>query len=416
MLRALLRRRVKQGKEDETRVQEKMAIITCPRPDGRLLWVHAASVGEIQSALIVIDACKSILPDLNILITTGTLTSAKIVETRKPDKTIHQFAPLDHPVWARKFLNHWKPDMILWMESELWPNILREIHNRRIPCFLVNARLSEKSFRRWMKLKHFALKMLAAFDKIFCQTEQDKTRFSALGVTHASVTGNIKYSAAPLPFDPLELAALKEITKGRPLWLYASTHKGEEDLACRIHQNLKPTLPNLLTIIVPRHPERTPQTLEDCASYNLHISCRGRDKKYPSRDDDIYIADTLGELGLLYSLAPLACIGRTFSDDGGGGHNPIEPVQLGCAVLHGERVQNLQEIFDDMDSCGAALNVHDEKELEQTILHLLTQPDDLHALQDKGKAFALSRAKIIDTLMHELRPALENMGSIKNAP
>ncbi len=407
LLEALLKRRAAAGKEDPARLGERMGRPGRPRPDGPLAWFHAASVGEVQSALILIDALKRAAPALNILITTGTVTSAALVEKRLGGHVMHQFYPLDHPGWVRAFLDHWKPSIVFWMESELWPGMLNEVRVRRIPALLVNARLSLKSYSRWRYADALARHVLSGFALIITQTKRDASFFKALGAQNVVASGNIKYCADPLPCDPQDLARLKAATGARPKWVYASTHKGEEALACRLHARLQSRFPDLLTVIVPRHPARGAEALQICRDHKLSARLRSADMQDgPAPSDQIYIADTLGELGLFYTLCPVACIGRTFSDDGGGGHNPIEAAQLGCAVLHGPNVRNLQEIFDEMDESGAAVKIRDEKMFEAGLAAYLGEPDKLAARRDKALAFAAERSGILERVCGLIKPHL----------
>ncbi len=403
LLIAILNKRCKAGKELPSRVQEKRAIISKPRPSGKLIWIHAASVGEAQSTLVLIDKFLEQDKTLNIMVTTGTVTSARIMDEKLPAQAFHQFYPLDHPKWVATFLNHWQPDGVLWMESELWANMLCEIKARNIPAILVNARMSQSSFNSWKRFKSLAKTTLSAFDKILCQTENGAKYFTELGAKNVIVTDNLKYSARALNYDEGDL---KNLATTRPLWLYASTHKGEEDLACRAHIELKEQFPNLLTIIVPRHPDRREEIAQSCDKFDLNIKFRGSKKDLPEGDTDIYIADTLGELGLFYRLAPLACIGRSFSDDGGGGHNPIEAAQLGCAVIHGKNIQNLQDIFDEMDGVNAAICMDNAQELAPTIKSLLNQNEKLLNLQNAGKQYSKDKNNVIEKVMLELKPIL----------
>lgn len=405
-LRLLLRSRLRRGKEDPLRLQERMGRASLPRPPGKLVWFHAASVGEAQSTLILVEALLARCPGLNILVTTGTVTSAALMGRRLPPQAMHQYYPLDHPQWAAAFLDHWKPDLVLWMESELWPNMLAAIRERKISSALINARMSPRAYRRWKKIKPQIARLLTTFELFLAQTQADAESFEKLGAIHVEVRDNLKYAAAPLPWDQLDLTRLKAALAGRPLWLYASTHDGEEQIACETHKALKQKIPDLLTVIAPRHPERRESILALCQSQGLTAKLRGESKTLPAADDDIYIADTMGELGLFYRLSPIACIGRSFSLDGGGGHNPIEAAQLGCAVLHGPRVQNLGQIFAEMDKTGAALNLEMPEGLAATIARLLADPAALKALQDKALFFAQAKAAILQTVLKDLAPLL----------
>ncbi len=402
----LLKIRCKKGKELPERILEKKGITGKKRPKGKLIWFHAASVGEVQSTLILINKLISENSNLNILVTTGTITSAKIIEPKLPKQALHQFYPLDHPIWVKHFLNQWQPDFIIWLESELWPNMLYEVKKRNIPAILVNAHMSEKSYLKWQKLPSIAKIMLSAFSKILCQNDVDQTYFDNLGAQKTIVTDNLKYSAKPLPYNSADLENLKKAINNRPLWLYASTHKGEEDLACKTHIAIKKHIAEILTIIVPRHPQRRENIHNICQNHSLNIKFRGEDKLLPDINDDIYIADTLGELGLFYRLSQIAVIGRSFSDDGGGGHNPIEAAQLNCAILYGKNVKNLQDIFDEMSTNNAAICINAPENLSVEILSLLKNPEKLLSLQNSSKAFAKKKNGVINNIMNEITPDL----------
>lgn len=406
-LYALLNRRLAKGKEDPQRVGERKGKASAPRPQGALFWVHAASIGEAQSALVLIRAILGRYPDCHCLVTTGTRTSAQLMAEKLPDRAFHQYYPLDHPKWVRRFLNHWHPDLCLWMESELWPNMLMEIQNRAIPAALVNARLSPRSFRKWNRYPQSIARILASFQLILAQTQTEAEYFEKLRAAKVVVSDNLKYSAKPLAYDAAQYKALKAVTQNRRIALYASTHKGEEDLACQVHGALKAKYPNILSIIVPRHPERGNDISLLCEDYGLDPVLRRDIRRLPDPDTDIYIVNTIGELGLFYALAPFAYIGRTFSDDGGGGHNPIEPALLGCAVVHGPHYQNLSDIFDEMDASGAASVIPAKHDMIAAIGALLGDDGMVEAMRDRARDFAVKKSCVIDTVMGALSPQLE---------
>lgn len=406
LLEQFLYLRLKRGKEHRHRLPERMGKPGRPRPNGKLVWVHAASVGEAQSALILIDALGQSLSNVNVLVTTGTLTSAALMEKRLPSFAFHQFVPVDHPQWVKSFLDYWKPDLALWMESELWPNTLMGLKKRGVPLVLINARLSDKSFSNWSLAKGFAQSILGCFTLILAQTEKDASHYRSLGARNVVVTDNIKYSAAPLPYDADALAALKLAAEGRRTWVYASTHAGEESLACRVHKKIKEKVPDLLTIIVPRHPERREDVANTCFENGVKFRLRGNTHALPNADDDVYVADTLGELGLFYTLCPIAMIGRSFSDDGGGGHNPVEAAQLGCAVLTGPNNQYQRQIYDDMQEFSAVAEMRDETEFAAALEELLTHPAKLQALQSRAAAFVDRKTHVVDVVLRELQPLL----------
>ncbi len=407
LLSNLLDKRVKAGKEDHTRLNERKGITGKPRPSGSVYWVHAASIGEAQSALTLIHALLNSAPELHILVTTGTLTSAKLMEKNLPPRAFHQFYPLDHPNWTKRFLQHWQPDLILWMESELWPNMLRHISEQKIPAALINARLSSASYKKWRLARPVIKKLLSSFSMILCQTHSDEKLFKNLGANNTHVSDNLKYSAAPLAIDDAALSNFTTALQGRPCWVYASTHQGEETLAAQTHEILQDKFPDLLSIIIPRHPNRRDEIMTDLSTYHLKTCLRGEGAALPSADTDIYIADTLGELGLFYRASPIAVIGRSFSADGGGGHNPIEAAQLGCAILHGPHVQNLQAIFDEMNRADASTALNHKKDLATEIQKLLENPKLLSEKQGRATEFAQSKARVLPRVLNHLSPLLQ---------
>lgn len=416
VLKMILLRRSRKGKEDSARLAERMGTPSILRPNGKLAWFHAASVGEAQSALILIDEMLKINPALHILVTTGTVTSADLMQKRLPKKAVHQYIPLDSSRWTEHFLDHWRPDIVFWLESELWPNLLQGIRERQIPSVLINARLSEKSFKRWKKSGNTIQNLLDTFQLILAQTEEEASSFTALGAGNVIVSDNIKYSAAPLPRDEAAYKKLQKALGGRPVWLCASTHDGEEKLACQIHRHLKKDFPDLLTIVVPRHPERRETIMATCSTQEVQARNRGNNHDLPQEKDDLYIVDTLGELGLFYRLSPIAYIGRSFSNDGGGGHNPIEAAQLDSAVLHGPNIQNLKQIYKEMDEYGAAICTQTEKKLEDCLHKLLSDEEALHVLQNKATEFALNKSRVLERVLKHLQPSLQQAGIIALSP
>jgi len=393
----LFLRKIK-GKEDPKRINERRGLSSLPCPNGHLIWIHAASVGEAQSALILIDRIQKSNGNIHFLVTTGTVTSATLMASRLPSRAFHQYVPLDHPIWVNRFLDHWQPDLVLWMESELWPSMLDSMRRRHIPAILINARLSDVSFTRWKIVKSFAKKILSAFNIIITQTEKDAERYKSLTTQKVVATDNIKYSATPLPFNENDLSALQRKLKKRTVWLYASTHDGEEKLACDVHDTLKEKFPDLLTILVPRHPERR----ESLKNIHSNVTFRGDNKQLPNANTDIYVADTLGELGLFYSLCDIAFIGRSFSNDGGGGHNPIEAAQLNCAIMTGPNVQYQKEIFSALKDANAVLQVEDKQVFQEKLALLLNDTHARDIYKNNAKTFSDEKNKAVDDVMAQV--------------
>ncbi len=368
-LRAMLRRRVNRGKEILSRLPEREGFDLMPRPAGQLIWLHAASVGESQSILPVLSALRCQAPDASILVTTGTVTSAALLAERLPTldlhNVLHRFVPLDVPAWVARFLDHWRPDVAGFVESELWPNLIGGCQARGIPMMLVNARMSARSLRGWQRAPGFARQTLEAFDRVQAQSETDAAHLRLLGARNVDAPGNLKLAAAPLPVDPIELARLRALIGARPVWLASSTHPGEEDVAARVHRDLAAAHPGLLTIVAPRHPERGAAV----------AAALGAPRRAARQDPGlgIWVADTLGELGLLYRLAPLAFVGRSLV--GQGGQNPLEPARLGCAIAVGPHTANFAEAVWALETAGALTRVADAAELASWVDGMLRDPD-----------------------------------------
>ncbi len=407
VLDRLLRRRLRQGKEDPARIDERRGIASRPRPDGPLIWLHAASVGESQSALALVKRLTTVYPNVSILVTTGTVTSAQLMEARLPARCFHQFAPMDCPGWVERFFEHWRPDAALWMESELWPNLLTAIRDHGVPAILINGRLSPRSFARWRKAPGFARALLGSFDLILAQSDEQAGWFRTLGPAAVECVGNLKFSALPLAADAAELSALQAAMADRTVWLAASTHDDEEAIAADVHESLRTEHPSLLTIIAPRHPARADAIATQLRERGLRVARRS-DGKLPAAADDIYLADTMGELGLFYRLAPVAMIGGSFGDVGG--HNLMEPAQLGCAILHGPDMKKTQAVADEMMQTGGTVQCADADALADAVGTLLQDAERRHALATAAKAVADRHCAVIDRVCERLAPTLDRIG------
>lgn len=363
-----LRRRARRGKEDPARLGERRGESPLARPPGRLVWIHGASVGEARSVLPLLDRILAAHPAAEALVTTGTLTSARLLAQTLPARARHQFAPLDVPAWTARFLDHWRPDAALWVESELWPNMLAAMASRGIPAALVNARLSARSFARWRRLGAALRPPLGAFAHVLAQSDADAARFAALGARGVGMPGNLKFDAAILPVDAAGLAALRAALAGRPCWLAASTHDGEEEIAAAAHAALAPAIPGLATVIVPRHAARGDAIAAMLATRGLAVARRSRGA-LPDRATQVYLADTMGELGLFYRLAPVAFIGRSLAK--GGGQNPLEAATLGTALVAGPETANFADIYDRLAVAGGVRIVRDVAGLAAALGDLL---------------------------------------------
>ena len=401
-----LGRRIKAGKEDPHRFNERLGRAALARPDGPLIWLHGASVGEAMSLLTLIARVKTAVPAANILVTTGTVTSARMLADRLPKGVVHQYVPVDRMAYVRRFLDHWRPDLTLWAESEFWPNLISETAVRGNPLILVNGRISPRSFKGWSRAPKFIAGLLGGFALCLGQTEGDAERLRALGAAGARSVGNLKFAADPLPADPARLSDLRAATAGRPLWLAASTWAGEEDIAWRVHQDHAAAHPGLLTIIVPRHPNRGPEIAAQLAAQGARIKRRGAGDM-PDARTEVYIADTMGELGLFFTLAPVVFMGKSLSAEGG--QNLLEPARLGCAVLHGPRMTNFADMGARMAAAGASLPVADGAGLSAAVGRLLGAAGEAEAFAARARTFAQAESGVIDRLMAELSPYLQRL-------
>lgn len=365
----LLHWRQRKGLEERTRLGERQGWPSRARPPGHLVWVHGASIGETLSLLPVVERLTQ--RGVSVLVTSGTRTSANLVVRRLPPGAFHQFVPLDVPRYIRRFLDHWKPDLALVAESEIWPNTIVELDRRGVPLIMVNGRMSDRSFERWQKLPKAIGALLSRFALCLTQTADDAERLARLGAPRVAVAGNLKYDAPPPPADPRLVAQLSGLIAGRPVWLAASTHPGEEEGIIAVHRALAQRHPHLLTIIAPRHPNRGPEVAAIAEQSGLRASRRA-DGMHPDRATDIYVADTVGEMGLFYRLASVVLMGGSLVPHGG--QNPIEPAKLGGAVLHGPHVHNFTEIYTALDEARGALMVRDDLALARAVTELLGDP------------------------------------------
>ena len=397
-LRAWLRRRAVLGKEIPARLPERWGEDASARPRGKLLWLHAASVGETVSVLPVLEAFAVAAPDASVLFTTGTVTSAELLARRVPGgRVLHQFVPLDVPRWVGRFLDHWQPDAAAFVESEIWPNLLAACRARQIPLMLVNARLSARSFARWRRAGGFARSLFGGFAQVQAQSAADAGRLRALGAGTVSAPGNLKFAAPPLPVDPAGLAALRAALAGRPVWLAASTHPGEEALIGAVHRALAPRLPGLLTVIVPRHPARGPEIAASLTGLAVTRRAAGEG---PPAEGGVWIADTLGELGLFYAAIGLAFVGGSLVAHGG--QNVLEPARLGCAIAVGPHVANFAEPVAVLAAAGGIAQVADAAALADWVAAMLADAPRRTAMADAARRVATRDAD----LPHQVAAAL----------
>lgn len=399
-----LNRRARRGKEDLERLGERSGRTAMMRPKGPLLWVHAASVGESLAALPLIEALLAERPELQVLMTTGTVTSAKLLAGRLPARTIHQFAPLDQAGAWRRFFDHWRPDFGCLVESEIWPNLIYEAGRSQVPLALINGRMSARSASRWRWGRSAATRLLGSFTLCLARSPVDAERLQALGAADVRMLGDLKNAAPPLPADRTALSELRAIVGDRPVWLAASTHPGEDEAILRAHRILRDRHPDLLTVIAPRHPERGAAMAAALRAAGMKVARRSLGECLDMATET-YLVDTLGELGLFYRLSSLAFVGGSLAPIGG--HNPLEAARLGCLPLFGPHTGNCEETAHKLLEAGAAIRVRDGEDLADAVGMLLADA----AVRDRKIACAseigAAEGAIIRRVLEALTPTLD---------
>jgi 3-deoxy-D-manno-octulosonic-acid transferase len=387
---AALRRRAARGKEEAGRLAERLGRAGVARPDGTLIWLHGVSVGESVSLLPLVAALADRRPDASLLVTSGTTTAAAVLARRLPPGVIHQYAPIDTPGAAKRFLDHWRPAAGLFVESELWPNLILAAKARGVRLALISARMTERSAAGWARAAGAARAVLGAFDLILPQDAATEHRLRRLG----GATGprlSLKRVGAPLAADPGELARLRAAGGARPVVLAASTHPGEEALiAAAVQASGK----DPLLVVAPRHPERGPEVAAVLAQMGFVVARRAEGEALTPQVT-AYVADTLGELGLFFRLSDVTVMGGGFAD-GVGGHNPLEPARLGCAIVTGPAVFNAAELYDELFAEGAAIRAADSAALARHIAGLIEHPTIAARCGEAALAYAERQGRALD--------------------
>ena len=389
----------------EARIRERLGQATLPRARGDLVWFHGASVGESLAMLSLIDALLVRRPGLSVLVTSGTATSAEMMARRLPQGAVHQFAPLDTPAAVARFLAHWRPRAGIFVESELWPNMLLEAHGRGVKLALVNARLSRKSVEGWQKYPATAARVLDCFDLIVTQNRDGAAALASMGAPQDRLRAgvNLKSFAKPLPVDTTALATLKGAIGDRPVWVAASTHPGEEELILDAHARVLRHHPDTLLILAPRHPDRA-ETVAALTGARGLTCIRRSTGALPAAETQVYLADTLGEMGLWFTLAPVVFLAGSLRDIGG--HNPYEPALFGAAILSGPHVTNFSETYHAMTRLGAVTTAADADAIAGAVTHWLGDPGARARAGDAARAFAERGQAALDGLVDDLVAAL----------
>lgn len=401
---AVTARRLKRGKEDPARLGERRGIASVARPAGPLIWIHGASVGEVLAAAALVERLRGL--GFRILLTSGTVTSAAIVARRFPPDVIHQYIPFDAPRFVASFLDHWQPNLALFIESDIWPNLILSSAERRIPMVIINGRMSQRSFPRWRKLRGTIAALLDCFDLCLAQSDADAARFAALGCPAVATSGNLKLDVQAPPADVGKLAQFKEAARGRTVVVAASTHPGEDEIMRDAHRRLAAQVPSLLSVIVPRHPERGAAIAQMLSGDGLRVALRSRDQ-LPAGDTDIYVADTMGELGLFYRLAPVVFMGGSLVPHGG--QNPIEAIKLGAAIVHGPHVFNFTDTYAALDRAGGAVRAGSGDDLVAVLARLMNDPAARQQVAGAGEDVVGRLGGALERTLKALEPYLLQM-------
>ena len=401
----LLDARAKQGKEDPDRVDERLGHASAARPEGDLIWLHGVSVGETLSLLPVVERLRRSRPDLAVLVTSGTLTSAQLLARRLPTGVIHQFAPVDTPGAVAAFLDHWRPSLAVFVESELWPNLILAARRRGVKLVLASARITEKTVEGWRRFPGAAREILSAFDRILPQDETSAARLASLG---GRIDGhvNLKLSGEAPPHDAAAFTRLSAAIGDRPVVVAASTHDGEEIALVRALDKLTD---RLCLILVPRHPARSPEIAAALSRDGYRFALRSQGSE-PDRDTDLYLADTLGEMGLFLRLADVVVMGGSFSaaleKPPVGGHNPLEPARLGKPAVTGPDMTNWAAVTEALVQAGGLAVADAPWDLPAVIAPLLANDAEAKAMGERGRRAAAEAGSGLDRLWETLVPLL----------
>ena len=395
--------RIFQNKEINTRIKERFAFPSVKKPKGKIIWINASSIGEYLATISLIKKIRKIKPKTKILLTTNTKTSALLAEKITDKNIFHQFTPQDNPLVIKKFLNYWKPSLVLWMESEFWPIILDETKKYGVEMILLNGRMSDKSFKNWSYFKFFFKKIISNFSLILTMSRIDKENFKKLGAKNINFIGNLKFCNEEQHYDKLLEKKAKKLIVNRSVWLAASTHHREEMYAATIHCKLKErlNLKNLLTIIVPRNIKRTSKIKKEIKSI-VPLTKLFQSKSIP-QNTEIIIDDSIGQLEMWYKNIKTVFLGKSYPPKGG--QNPIEPARNGCAIISG-KMSNFQEIENEMLRNKCLINVTNDNEFYSAIANCIQGSVYIKDIRVNAKIYVKSKSFILDKTVKTIQKYL----------
>ncbi len=393
----------------EKRLKNHCGKATLSRPDGKIVWMHAASVGETLTAITLLEHLKSLDSQLKFLITTTTKTAANLLLSRfelnplLSSCCVHQYAPIDVYPWCKRFIDYWHPDVALFFESELWPNLIKVASDKSIKLGLINARVSVNSLKNWQKFSASISKVLEKFSVIIAQSQYDADNIQNFVKQKVGYYGNLKHSAEKLPINESVLKSMGEFIKDKFIFIAASTHKGEEEEIIRAHRILKQSY-DIFTILAPRHPNRCQDIGLMCFNEGFNYLRRSQVGNAINSNTEVYIVDTIGELGTFYSMAEIAFVGGSIVSHGG--HNILEPAKLSCSVMHGSYMHNFKELDETFRRADASVVVHDGKELAEEVIKQIEDKKKLKTLQQNAFKVATSQYVILEKVANAIKGIL----------
>ncbi len=400
-----IKQRALKGKEDPKRQGERFGYASIERPGGKIIWLHGASVGECMMFLPIVNRILEFYPTASLLITSGTVTSAEVMQKTLPIRAYHQYVPLDSPIAVSRFLDFWKPDMAIWAESEIWPNLIQGTRKRDIPMALINARISTKSLESWGKRKASAKALFGNFDKILAANEETANGLTWLLDMEIESAGNLKDAARPLEVDEPQLKKYQKMIGKRPVWCAASTHEGEDILILEAHKQVLETLPEALLILAPRHPDRRASVMGDMKIAGLNYSTLSLNERIGARTK-VLLIDTIGDMGLAYRLSQISFVCGSLID-GLSGHNPLEPARLKNAILCGAHISSFADTYMSMFVFNAAERVLNPKMIGQKVTEYFNNPDEIAERTEQSYKFAIGRDAVLDYIWDELTPLFD---------